>query len=444
MNKMLAGFNGAVLRVSHHGRWLMALLLLACLPPAFATPTTPTSDFTDNGDGTVTHNPTGLTWMRCSLGQTWTGTTCSGTASTYTYDEALPLTLTFAGNSDWRLPNIAELQTLVERSNFNPTINTEMFLGSTNDAFWSSSTFWDSGFAWVVYFYDGYVNGYERTGSLAVRLVRANRSLGIGLTTPDTDFIDNKDGTVTHKSTGLMWQRCAFGQAWTGSECTGNANTYLFDAAQNLTDNLAGYGDWRMPTANELTRLINYYDTNTSRMINTTMFTYPSNMFWSSSPFVGFGGAWSVNFLNGEVNHLNPIFPFFVRLVRASQSLVIDSADLSTSLTASTNRVALNQNITYTATVTNTGTAAATNATLIFYFPPRGTSYVTVPHRCGFNGRRYSCSVSSLAAGASFSRSITVRYARRGATNIVGLGITDSVDSNSSNNSSEVITVITR
>jgi hypothetical protein len=30
---------------------------------------TPTNAFTDNGDGTVTHQLTGLTWMRCSVGQ---------------------------------------------------------------------------------------------------------------------------------------------------------------------------------------------------------------------------------------------------------------------------------------------------------------------------------------------------------------------------------------
>ncbi|MCF7987014.1 MAG: DUF1566 domain-containing protein, partial [Methylovulum sp.] len=88
---------------------------------------TPTSDFTDNGDGTVTHQKTGLTWMRCSLGQTWTGTTCRGTANTYTYNAALKLNRNFAGYSDWRLPNIAELQTIVERNNYSPAINTELF-----------------------------------------------------------------------------------------------------------------------------------------------------------------------------------------------------------------------------------------------------------------------------------------------------------------------------
>ena len=109
-------------------RLITLLLLLFSLPSAFATPTTPTSDFTDNQDGTVTHKTTGLTWMRCAMGQTWTGTTCSGSASTYTYAAAMALTSNFAGKSDWRLPNIVELQTLVERKNYNPTITRHYFL----------------------------------------------------------------------------------------------------------------------------------------------------------------------------------------------------------------------------------------------------------------------------------------------------------------------------
>jgi hypothetical protein len=44
----------------------------------------PTTDYADQGDGTVTHTPTALTWKRCAEGLTWSGSTCSGTAKTYT------------------------------------------------------------------------------------------------------------------------------------------------------------------------------------------------------------------------------------------------------------------------------------------------------------------------------------------------------------------------
>jgi len=94
-------------------RWvILALVMLGVASPAMAAKT-----YTDNGDGTVTDPTTGLQWMRCSMGQTWDGvnSTCTGTASTYTFDQANALTgtVTFAGQSDWRVPTIQELQTIL-------------------------------------------------------------------------------------------------------------------------------------------------------------------------------------------------------------------------------------------------------------------------------------------------------------------------------------------
>jgi len=87
-------------------RGLAALIALLCL---IATPALAVT-YSDNGDGTVTDPTTGLIWMRCSMGQTWTGSTCIGTASGYTRDQAIALTSTvsFASQTDWRLPNIRE------------------------------------------------------------------------------------------------------------------------------------------------------------------------------------------------------------------------------------------------------------------------------------------------------------------------------------------------
>ncbi|MDP2902124.1 MAG: hypothetical protein Q8N96_03325 [Methylovulum sp.] len=55
---------------------ITVLLLLFSWQAAFATPTTPTSEFIINNDGTVTHKTTGLTWMRCAMGQTGRVGTC--------------------------------------------------------------------------------------------------------------------------------------------------------------------------------------------------------------------------------------------------------------------------------------------------------------------------------------------------------------------------------
>ncbi len=64
------------------------------------------NQFVDNGDGTVSDQATGLTWMQADSGQ------ALGWSAALAYCE----TLDYAGRSDWRLPNIKELQSLVDYS----------------------------------------------------------------------------------------------------------------------------------------------------------------------------------------------------------------------------------------------------------------------------------------------------------------------------------------
>jgi hypothetical protein len=68
----------------------------------------------DHGDGTVTDTETGLMWKRCSEGQS--GVNCEeGKAEKFTWDEAVKRfkNVEYAGYSDWRLPIIDELKTLL-------------------------------------------------------------------------------------------------------------------------------------------------------------------------------------------------------------------------------------------------------------------------------------------------------------------------------------------
>ncbi len=94
--------------------------------------TAPASRFTDNGDGTVTDKTTGLQWQRCSQGQAWSSGTCTGTATAHTWQAALQLAeaASYAGKSDWRLPNIKELASIVEQACNYPSIDLAVFPGT--------------------------------------------------------------------------------------------------------------------------------------------------------------------------------------------------------------------------------------------------------------------------------------------------------------------------
>jgi len=144
--------------------------------------TTPLSEFALHEDGTATHVTTGLTWMRCSLGQDWNGSTCTGSASTYTWQQALQAVEFFnndggfAGHNDWRLPNKNELNSIVERKCYEPAINEAIFPGTPADWYWTSSPYADdaSG-AWNVSFNGGCMIASPKSEMDRVRLVREGR-----------------------------------------------------------------------------------------------------------------------------------------------------------------------------------------------------------------------------------------------------------------------------
>jgi hypothetical protein len=81
--------------------------------------------YADNGDGTITDANTGLMWEKQSNGDG----SVHDIANTYTWDQAFSghvATLnstSFAGHTDWRVPNVKELQSIVNYENVAPAVS---------------------------------------------------------------------------------------------------------------------------------------------------------------------------------------------------------------------------------------------------------------------------------------------------------------------------------
>jgi uncharacterized protein DUF1566 len=124
------------------------------------------TDFTDNGDLTVTDNNTKLVWQQVDDN------------STPNWETALSYceSLTLAGQSNWRLPNVRELESIVDETTFSPAINSTDFPTTDSDYYWSSTTYQDDfANAWTVFFDSGAAVVVPKTSSYYVRCVRGGQ-----------------------------------------------------------------------------------------------------------------------------------------------------------------------------------------------------------------------------------------------------------------------------
>lgn len=166
----------------------------ASLPGGASAPTVGASPneryrFVGKDQGIVEDIRTKLQWQRCSLGQTWTGATCSGEAKRYEWDKAMRI-----APAGWRLPTKDELASLVYCSSGEPAYWKKPGYGGCQYAYseptiWSAafpntpvSWFWSSspnasgaGSAWYVNFGYGYVSDYGKGDARYVRLVRGGQ-----------------------------------------------------------------------------------------------------------------------------------------------------------------------------------------------------------------------------------------------------------------------------
>jgi hypothetical protein len=130
----------------------------------------PNPRFTIQADtNCVLDNLTGLIWARnANLGgaMTWSGA--------ITYCEAL----NYGGQTDWRLPSILELQSLVDYGQINPSLPTGYpFIGVQNYDYWSGTSLANNiSYAWGVTMVNGGASGcYKTLGSYYVWPVRGGQ-----------------------------------------------------------------------------------------------------------------------------------------------------------------------------------------------------------------------------------------------------------------------------
>jgi len=139
----------------------------------------PNSRYIDNGNSTVTDKGTGLMWKQCVEGFSGTSCTTIGSVFTYVWQDALELatmvnTAGFAGHTDWRVPNLTELESLLTQNCVNPSINASLFPNVSYSVVWSSSPSSGRG-AWGVYFSGGNISDFDRSKVNYVRLVRSGQ-----------------------------------------------------------------------------------------------------------------------------------------------------------------------------------------------------------------------------------------------------------------------------
>jgi Protein of unknown function (DUF1566)/Bacterial TSP3 repeat len=125
-------------------------------------------DYTDNADGTVTDNSTGLIWMQDTddVRRTW--------RAGLDYCENLG----WGGSNDWRLPNIKELAGLIDTLVSDPAIDTALFDQTFSASYWSSSTNFNYvDYAYVVNFYVGHIydNLKGETDDIDILLSKENQ-----------------------------------------------------------------------------------------------------------------------------------------------------------------------------------------------------------------------------------------------------------------------------
>ena len=250
----------------------------------------PEPRFVDNGDGTITDNLTGIMWLKhASLGtlergwqHTWNGALAEVAA--FNSDPASFAREEYTADyTDWRLPNIVELNSIFRNAgvaDIKTWLESVGFVHVPTDNFWSSTTITLGQTTYAYYtsinsgmaidrhllsnpFYTWPVRGtasgaiyLPSTGQTVSYAVGDDGNLKKGLAWPDPRFIDNGNGTITDELTGLMWLKNA--DLASGEVDWQNALNTVAGVNNGSISGACGYRDWRLPTLSEQMSLIDW------------------------------------------------------------------------------------------------------------------------------------------------------------------------------------------
>jgi len=204
----------------------------------------------------------------------------------------------FGGFSNWRIPDIKELNTLIMRDRYGPALDKDFFPNTASNYYWSSTLGTEElpGY-WLLLFLNGNITREYRSQLYRARAVRGGSEV--------IEPIDNNDGTVTDKTTGLMWRKKSSGP-FTWMEALRYCEELEF----------AGHKDWRLPDINELLSIVNYLNRNPAIDIKAFPGT-ASSYYWSSTSYIFHpDSAWMTNFFSGDINDNKKDYRYYCRAVR--------------------------------------------------------------------------------------------------------------------------------
>lgn len=226
----------------------------------------------------VTDSLTGLMWQRAMVMKKW--------REALEYCEEL----TYAGRSDWRLPNPHELQSIVDDGKHDLALDEAAFPDTPEHCWTSSENVEAREDAWVVTFSEGILSTSFTESPSCVRCVRGGPEASDSRSLNRFLFTETEENVVTDIVTKLIWQV---------SDLSGKTWEEALAHCEGLT--YAEESEWRLPNKKELISLLHYGN----RLYNVST-DFPDNVasvFWSSTSSVkDSGSAWIANFWTGQVD----------------------------------------------------------------------------------------------------------------------------------------------